>query len=329
MANIKKSITELIGHTPLFEISNIEKDEGLLASILVKLELFNPNQSIKDRIAIQIVEDAERSGKLKPGQTIVETTSGNTGIGLAGIAAAKGYKFRAYMQEQVSEERFKVIEALGGETIKYNTIPEVQKVLEEQDGDFVAAINTLKKKLRNDENIFFADQCYNYSNIQAHELTTGPEIWEDTDGNIDIVVASVGTGGTISGVGRYLKKKNPNIKIIAVEPGLDSRPTKENAHSLEITGIHAFKDAPEENIPKTIELEVIDEIVDVEAIQAFEITRMVARREGLLVGPSSGAALYHAITLAKKAENKGKDIVVIAPDTGLRYLSTEVFGNFT
>lgn len=325
MANIKKSITELVGHTPLLEIEHTEQLEGLQAKVLVKLESFNPNQSSKDRIALQIIEDAERAGKLKPGQTIVETTSGNTGIGLAGIAAAKGYKFRAYLQDQVSEERFKVIEALGGETIRYSTLPEVKKVLEEENGDFVAALRALKEVLRDDKTIFYADQCYNISNSDAHKLTTGPEIWEDTDGKVDIVVISVGTGGTITGVGSYLKEKNPNIKIIAVEPGPNSRPSDDNPHPEEITGAHAFTIVEPEFIPDTLDQSVIDEIAEVETTEAYVAARAFAREEGLLVGTSSGAALHYAKKIAKQPENRGKNIVVIATDTGLRYLSTNLY----
>lgn len=325
MANIKKSITELVGHTPLLEIEHTELLEGLKAKVLVKLESFNPNQSSKDRIALQIIEDAERAGKLKPGQTIVETTSGNTGIGLAGIAAAKGYKFRAYLQDQVSAERFKVIEALGGETIRYSTLPEVSKVLEEENGDFVAALRALKEVLRDDHTIFYADQCYNVSNSDAHRLTTGPEIWEDTDGEVDIVVISVGTGGTITGVGKYLKEKNPNIKIIAVEPGPNSRPSKENPHPEEIMGIHAFTVVEPQYVPETLDQSVIDEIAEVETQEAYQAARAFATEEGLLVGASSGAALYYAKKLAKEPENEGKHIVVIATDTGLRYLTTNLY----
>ena len=325
MANIKRSITELIGHTPLLEIAHTESLEGLLATVLVKLELFNPNQSAKDRIALQIIEDAERSGALKPGQTIVETTSGNTGIALAGIAAAKGYPFRAYLQDQVSAERFQVIEALGGETIRYSTLPEIKKILEEENGDFVAAIRVLKEILRKDETIFYADQCYNQSNVRAHELTMGPEIWEDTDGNLDIVVIAVGTGGTISGVGRYLKKRNPDIQIVAVQPGVNSRVSEENPEPREIMGVHAFTVTEEQFVPETLDRSVIDEVMDVETEQAEEAARAFARQEGLLVGTSSGAVLYCAKELARREENRGKRIVAVTIDTGLRYLSTELF----
>lgn len=325
MGNINKSITELIGHTPLLELTNYEQKKDLKAQLIVKLEFFNINQSTKDRIAVRIIENAEKEGKLKKGDTIVETSSGNTGIAIAGIAAAKGYKFRAYLQDQVSEERFQVINALGGDTVKFSTIPEAQKVLEEQDGDFVLAMKALKELLRNDKSIFFADQCYNLANSEAHYTTTGPEIWEDTDGKVDIVVIAVGTGGTISGVGAYIKEKNPAVKIIAVEPGKNSIPTKDNPHPEEITGIHAFKDMPLERKPDTLDLSVIDEVIPVETEQAYEAAREVAKTEGFLIGTSSGAAIYAATKLASREENRGKQIVVIAPDTGLRYLSTNLY----
>ena len=212
MANINTSIAELVGKTPLLELTNYEKNHNLKAKILVKLEYFNPNQSVKDRIALAMIEDAEKKGLLKPGYTVVETTSGNTGIGLAAIAAAKGYKFRVYIQDNVSQERFQVIRAFGGEPIKLSTVPVIAEVLEETNGDFVAAIGALRERvLAKEENIFFVDQTANPANPGVHEATTGPEIWNDTDGNVDILVANVGTGGTVSGTGKFLKSKNPDI----------------------------------------------------------------------------------------------------------------------
>ncbi len=256
MSGIKKSITELVGHTPLLELVNYEKQNELDAEIVVKLEYFNPNQSVKDRIALAMVEDAEKKGLLKPGYTIVETTSGNTGIGLAAIAAAKGYKFRVYIQDQVSVERFKVIRAFGGETIKLSEEPAVDKVLRETGGDFVAAIKELEEKvLSKESNIFFVNQIANIANPEIHKVTTGPEIWEDTKGKIDIFVSTVGTGGTVSGAGEYLKSKNPDLQIVAIQPGPGSLPSEEKP----------------------------------------------------------------------KPENKGKRIVAILVDTGLRYLSTGLF----
>ena len=326
MAKVYESIMELVGKTPLLEIKNYKNKHELEAKILVKLEYYNPNQSVKDRIAYAMIEDAEKRGVLKPGDTIVETTSGNTGIGLAAIAAAKGYKFRVYIQDQVSEERFKVIKAFGGETIKLSEEPSVAKVLEETNGDFVAAIKTLKDEvLSKEQNICFLDQVSNPANPAIHEATTGPEIWEDTQGNVDIFVASVGTGGTISGAGRYLKSKKPNIRIAAIQPGPNSLPNQENPKPEEITGVHPFEGLPIERVPSTMDVTIYDEKFEVETYQAYEAAREVARTDGILVGTSSGAAIYVATELAKRPENKGKTIVAVLPDTGLRYLSTNLF----
>ena len=322
---IHRSITELVGRTPLLELTNYEKEHGLEAKILVKLEYYNPNQSLKDRIALAMVEQAEKDGRLKPGYTIVEVTSGNTGIALAAIAASKGYPFRAYVQDQVSEERFKVIKAFGGETIKLTTVPVVAKALEESDGDFFVAMKALKEILAKEENVFFAEQGANPANPAIHEATTGPEIWKDTDGNVDILVANVGTGGTLSGTGRYLKSRNSSVKVVGIQPDERSLPSKENPHPEEITGVHPFEGLPEDRIPKTMDLNVYDERIDVLTENAFKAAREAAKSDGILVGTSSGAAIYAATELAKRPENKGKIIVAILPDTGLRYLSTNLF----
>ena len=323
---INRSIAELVGKTPLLELTGLEKKEGLEAKVVVKLEYYNPNQSVKDRIALAMIEEAEKSGKLKPGFTVVETTSGNTGIGLAAIAAAKGYKFRVYIQDQVSEERFKVIHAFGGETIKLSEDPTIAKVLGETGGDFVAAIKALKEQvLDKEENIFFVDQCSNPANPGIHEKTTGPEIWNDTDGNVDILVANVGTGGTVSGTGKYLKSKNPDIKVVAIQPGPDSLPSEANPAPEEITGVHPFDGIPAERIPSTMNLNIYDEKFEVETIDAYKAARAAAKSDGILVGTSSGAAIHAAVQLAKRPENKGKTIVAVLPDTGLRYLSTTLF----
>ncbi len=326
MEKVYKSITELVGKTPLLELKNYEEKHKLQANILVKLEYFNPNQSVKDRIAYAMIDDAEKRGLLKKGYTIVETTSGNTGIGLAAIAAAKGYKFRVYIQDNVSEERFKVIKAFGGEIIKFSEVPEVAKTLLDTDGDFVAAIKTLENEvLSKEKDIFFVNQCANPANPAIHEATTGPEIWEDTDGNVDIFVGNVGTGGTISGAGKYLKSKNPNIHIVAIQPGVNSLPSDDNPSPEEITGVHAFEGIPKERIPATFDVNIYDEKFEVETYQAYEAAREVAKTDGILVGTSSGAAIYAATQLAKRSENKDKIIVALLPDTGLRYLSTNLF----
>lgn len=326
MAKIYKSITELVGKTPLLEIKNYEKRHNLQAKVLVKLEYYNPNQSVKDRIALAMVEDAEKKGLLKPGYTIVETTSGNTGIGLAAIAATKGYKFRVYIQDQVSKERYQVIHAFGGETIKLSEEPAIAKVLEETGGDFVAAIKALREEvLSKEKDIFFVDQISNPANPAIHETTTGPEIWEDTEGKVDIFVANVGTGGTVSGTGRYLKAKNPEIKIVAIQPGENSLPSDANPEPEEITGVHPFEGVPVERVPETMDLHIYDEKFEVEAVEAYRAAREVAKTDGILIGTSSGAAIYAATQIAKRPENEGKTIVAVLPDTGLRYLSTNLF----
>ena len=326
MAKINRSIAELVGKTPLLELVNYEKKHDLKARIIVKLEYFNPNQSVKDRIALAMIEDAEKKGLLKPGYTVVETTSGNTGIGLAAIAAAKGYKFRVYVQDNVSQERFQVIQAFGGETIKLSEEPAIAEVLEATNGDFVAAIAALRDKvLSKEKDIYFVDQVSNPANPAIHEATTGPEIWEDTDGNVDIFVANVGTGGTVSGTGKYLKGKNPDIRIVAIQPGPGSLPSEENPEPDEITGVHPFDGIPKERVPATMNLDIYDEKFEVETWQAYEAAREVARSEGILVGTSSGAAIHAAAEIAKRPENEGKTIVAVLPDTGLRYLSTGLF----
>ncbi len=326
MAKVYDSITELVGKTPLLEIHGYEKKHELKAKILVKLEYYNPNQSVKDRIALSMVEDAEKRGLLKPGYTIVETTSGNTGIGLAAIAAAKGYKFRVYIQDQVSEERFKVIQAFGGQTIKLSEEPAIARVLDETGGDFVAAVKALREEVLSKETgIFFVDQTANPANPDMHFRTTGPEIWEDTDGKVDILVANVGTGGTVSGTGKFLKSKNPEIKVVAIQPGANSLPSESNPAPEEITGVHPFEGVPAERVPSTMDLKIYDEKFEVETIDAYKAAREVAKTDGILVGTSSGGAIYAAQQLAKRPENAGKTIVAVLPDTGLRYLSTNLF----
>lgn len=323
--NIKKSITELVGHTPLLELSKFEKKHNLQAEIVVKLEYYNPNQSIKDRIALSMIEDAESKGLLKPGDTIVEATSGNTGIGVGAIAVAKDYKFRIYIQDQVSEERFKIIRAFGGEIIKISEEPKLIETFEKTGGDFVATLNQINEILSEEKGVFFLNQVSNPANPKTHEYTTGPEIWEDTNGRVDYLVSAVGTGGTISGAGKYLKSKNPNLKVVAIQPGKNSLPSKENPTPEEITGVHPFEGVPESMIPPTFDRSIYDEFFEVETHQAYEIAREVAKTDGILVGTSSGAGIYTALQLAKRIENKGKRIVVILPDTGLRYLSTPLF----
>lgn len=305
---IFKTASELIGRTPLLELSNLEKDEKLYANIFAKLELFNPAGSIKDRVAKAMIEDAEEKGILKEGSVIIEPTSGNTGIGLASVAAAKGYKLIITMPETMSVERRKLIASFGAEL-----------VLTDGSKGMNGAIEKAEELSREIPNSIVAGQFVNPANPKAHFLTTGPEIWNDTDGQVDILVAGVGTGGTITGIGEYLKSKNPDIKFVGVEP-VDSPVLsggKAGAHGLQ--GIGAGF------IPEILNTEIIDEIITVSTNEAYEASRMMAKREGVLVGISSGAALHGALLLAKKQENKGKNIVVILPDTGDRYLSTDLF----
>ena len=326
MSNIYTSITQLVGKTPLFEIKNYEEKNGLKARVLVKLEYYNPAQSVKDRIALAMIEAAEKDGRLKPGYTIVEVTSGNTGIGLAAFAASKGYKFRVYIADDVSIERFQIIKAFGGEVIKLSQVPQITKTLEETGGDFMAAIKALKREVLDKEaNIFFTDQSANTANSGIQEATTGPEIWNDTDGKVDIFVSNIGTGGTLTGTGRYLKKQNPSIKIIALEPTPQSLPSKDNPKPEQIMGVHPFDNMPEEKLPAILDKSLIDEKFIVDAKEAYKAAREIAKSEGILLGTSGGASVFAAVELAKRPENAGKTIVAIAPDTGLRYLSTNLY----
>ena len=304
--NVYKSVSELIGKTPLLELTNIEKELGLKSKILAKLEYFNPAGSVKDRVALKMIEDAEENGTLKKGSVIIEPTSGNTGIGLASVAASKGYKLIITMPETMSVERRKLIAAYGAEL-----------VLTDGSKGMNGAIEKAEELAREIPDSIIAGQFVNPSNPKAHFETTGPEIWEDTDGTVDFFVAGVGTGGTITGTGEYLKSKNSNIKIIGIEPS-DSPVLsggKAGAHPLQ--GIGAGF------VPDVLNTDVIDEIVTVTGDEAFSASRMLAKNEGVLVGISSGAALHIAIEKAKKEE--GKTIVVLLPDLGDRYLSTTLF----
>ncbi len=305
---IYQSVTELVGKTPLLELTHHEQKNELKATILAKLEYFNPAGSVKDRIAKAMIEDAEASGKLKPGATLIEPTSGNTGIGLAAIAAAKGYKIIITMPETMSVERRNLMKAYGAEL-----------VLTEGAKGMKGAIAKAEELAQTIPNSYIPGQFVNPANPQAHRETTGPEIWEDTDGTVDIFVAGVGTGGTITGVGEYLKQKNSNVKVVAVEPASSPVLSKGVAGAHKIQGIGAGF------VPDTLNTSVYDEIIPVENEAAFEAGRAIAREEGFLVGISSGAALWAATELAKRPENEGKTIVVLLPDTGDRYLSTPLF----
>lgn len=305
---IYNSVTELIGKTPLLELKNYEAKNKLQASVVAKLEYFNPAGSVKDRIAYAMIEDAEKSGKLKPGATIIEPTSGNTGIGLAAICAAKGYKLIITMPETMSVERRNLMKAYGAELVLTDGAKGMKGA--------IAKAEELNKTI---ENSIIAGQFVNPANPAAHKKTTGPEIWEDTDGKVDIFVAGVGTGGTVSGVGEYLKSQNPDVKIVAVEP--KSSPVLSEG----VAGPHKIQGIGAGFVPDTLNTKIYDEIITVANEDAFETGRAIARTEGVLVGISSGAALYAATELAKREENKGKTIVVLLPDTGDRYLSTPLF----
>jgi len=308
MANIYTSADQLIGKTPLLELTRIEEELGLKAKVLAKLEYFNPAGSVKDRIAKRMIEDAEASGKLKPGATIIEPTSGNTGIGLAAVAAAKGYKTIIVMPETMSVERRQLMKAYGAEL-----------VLTEGAKGMKGAIAKAEEIAAETENSYIPGQFVNPSNPAAHRDTTGPEIWEDTDGKVDYFVAGVGTGGTVTGVGEYLKSKNGDVKVVAVEPEASQTLAKGKAAPHKIQGIGAGF------VPETLNTHIYDEIIPVTNEDAFETGRLIGHKQGVLVGISSGAALWAAIELAKKPENEGKNIVVLLPDTGDRYLSTPLF----
>jgi len=308
MANVKSSITELIGRTPLLEIKNYESANNLNAKLVVKLEYFNPAGSVKDRIALAMIEDAEKKGLLKSGSTIIEPTSGNTGIGIASVATAKGYKAILTMPETMSIERRKILQAYGADLV----LTEGAKGMK----GAIAKAEELNKEI---ENSIILSQFTNPANPLVHKVTTGPEIWEDLDGNIDFFVAGVGTGGTITGVGEYLKSKNPNVKVVAVEPAGSPVLSKGTPGSHKIQGIGAGF------IPETLNVNVYDEIIAVENEDAFATGKEIAREEGFLVGISSGAAVWAAKELAKRPENAGKTIVVLLPDSGDRYFSTPLF----
>lgn len=305
---IYASVQELIGRTPLMEIGNIEREEGLEARVLVKLEYLNPAGSVKDRIAKNMIEDAEEKGLLKPGATIIEPTSGNTGIGLAAIAASKGYRLILTMPETMSVERRNILKAYGAEI-----------VLTEGARGMTGAIEKAEKLAKEIPGSFLTRQFENPANPAMHRKTTGPEIWEDTDGKVDILVAGVGTGGTITGTGEYLKSKNPQVKVVAVEPSDSPVLSKGTAGPHKIQGIGAGF------VPKALNTQIYDEILALGSEESFAAAKLLAHKEGILVGISSGAALHGAIELAKRPENKGKTIVVILPDSGDRYYSTPLF----
>lgn len=310
MSKIYTSADRLIGKTPLLELTHIEKKYGLKAKVLAKLEYFNPAGSVKDRVAKKMLDDAEAAGKLTPESVIIEPTSGNTGIGLASVAAARGYRIIIVMPETMSVERRQLMKAYGAELVLTDGAKGMKGAIEKAD--------ELAKEIPNS---FIPGQFVNPSNPKAHYETTGPEIFEDTDGEVDIFVAGVGTGGTVTGVGEYLKEKKPSVKIVAVEP--ESSPVL----SKGVAGAHKIQGIGAGFVPEVLDTKVYDEIIPVSNEAAFETGRLIGRSEGVLVGISSGAAAYAAVELAKRPENAGKTIVVLLPDTGDRYLSTPLFGD--
>ena len=310
MSKIFTSADQLIGKTPLLELVHIEKAQGLEAKVLGKLEYFNPAGSVKDRIAKAMIDDAEQKGLLKPGSVIIEPTSGNTGIGLASVAAARGYRIIIVMPETMSVERRQLMKAYGAELVLTDGAKGMKGA--------IAKADELAKEIPNS---FIPGQFVNPANPAVHKATTGPEIWEDTDGKVDIFVAGVGTGGTVTGVGEYLKSRNPHVKVVAVEPAASPVLSKGVSGSHKIQGIGAGF------VPDVLDTQVYDEIIPVENDDAFAIGKLIGKKEGVLVGISSGAAVWAAIQLAKRPENKGKTIVALLPDTGDRYLSTPLFAD--
>ena len=309
MANIYTSADQLIGKTPLLELAHIEEAYHLKAKILAKLEYFNPGGSVKDRVAKAMLDEAEKTGELKPGSVIIEPTSGNTGIGLAAVAAARGYRIIIVMPETMSVERRQLMKAYGAELV----LTEGAKGMK----GAIAKADELAKEIPHS---FIPGQFVNPANPKAHRESTGPEIYEDTDGKVDIFVAGVGTGGTVTGVGEYLKSKNPDIKVVAVEPASSA------VLSTGVAGSHGIQGIGAGFIPEVLNTDIYDEIIPVSNEDAFAVGRLIGKKEGVLVGISSGAAAFAAIELAKRPENAGKNIVVILPDTGDRYLSTPLFG---
>ena len=310
MSKIFTSADQLIGHTPLLELTHIEKDQKLEAKVLGKLEYFNPAGSVKDRIAKAMIDDAEAKGVLKPDSVIIEPTSGNTGIGLASVAAARGYRIIIVMPETMSVERRQLMKAYGAELV----LTEGAKGMK----GAIAKADELAKEIPNS---FIPGQFVNPANPEAHKATTGPEIWEDTDGKVDIFVAGVGTGGTVTGVGEYLKSQNPDVKVVAVEPATSP------VLSKGVSGAHKIQGIGAGFVPDVLDTKVYDEIIPVANEDAFATGKLIGHSEGVLVGISSGAAVWTAIELAKRPENKGKTIVALLPDTGDRYLSTPLFAD--
>jgi cysteine synthase A len=328
MANIKKSITELVGHTPLLELSNYEEKNNLNAKVIAKLEFLNPTGSIKDRAALAMIEDAEEKGELKEGSTIIEATSGNTGISLAAFASAKKMFFEAYLEPGVTIERTQIFDAFGVKQYDLSDVPGLENM--QTEGLVLDDLIKGLYQIAEEKNQHYVAQTVNDVNQQCHYKTTGPEIWEDTDGKVDILVATAGTAGTIVGTGRYLREKNPDIQIVGVQPHPDSRPEGENFNGHMIDGILPIARVEKKLVPPVIldNLEngfSMDEVIDIYAEEAYETAKELTRTDGLFLGTSAAAAITAAKKLAEREENKGKNIVVIIPDNGFKYLSTDMY----
>ena len=315
MTRIYNSFSDLIGNTPLLELNNYRRNRGLDARILAKIEYFNPAGSVKDRIAWGIVRDAEERGKIRPGDLLVDVTSGNTGIGLAAVAASRGYRTKFYLSDNISQDKIKLLRFFGAEIVTVKN----EFFLDPEALDKITA-----RVQEENPTAFFTDQLANPANPRTHFETTGPEIWRDTEGTIDIFVGGVGTGGTISGAGKFLRSQKPDLKIVIAEPALESLPTEENPYPDEIDGVHKVSEVPPEQLPRNFDTTIADEVIALNTADARKTARALAAEEGIFAGTSSGAVLWVATQLAARAENAGKVIVVVLPDTGERYLTAEV-----
>ena len=332
MGNIKYGIYELVGHTQIMELQNFEKKHHLQANILAKLEYLNPTGSVKDRAAWNMILDAEEKGEIHPGDTIVEQTSGNTGISLAAFAASRGYKTEIFLERGASKERRQLLEAYGAKLLDYRDALGIRTEEERKSGWHELEREATLKEIyaycdKQKEKHYFINQASNLKNPEAHILTTGPEIWNDTDGNVDILICMTGTGGTAAGLSKYLKERNPHIQIVLAQPAPQSRLTDDNPNAEIIDGVLPFQGVADEDIPEFVSKQVYDSYMDVSTQQAYEVARDVVATDGILIGTSSAAALFVAKELAQKQQNKDKNIVVIMPDNGMKYLSTSLFSD--
>lgn len=312
MGKIYRNFAELVGETPIVELGRVRESQGVQSRLLAKIEYLNPAGSIKDRTAWAIIREGEKSGRLKPGDTLVDITSGNTGIGLAAVAASRGYKSKFYLRNIISKDKINILHQYGAEVVLIDN------------NDFLEpnAIHTILERIqRENPEAFFTDQRANPANRSIHYETTGPEIWRDTDGSVDILVGAVGTGGTITGTGRFLKEKNPAVKVVVAEPTADSLPSKDNPYAEGIEGVHKVTDVEDDHLPDNFDASVVDEVIAVDPATARDTARTIAREEGILAGTSGGAVLFAALKVASRPENADKTIVLVIPDSGERYLS--------